>query len=545
MENIDYRKFKTPFYEVEVSDSEGNRKVKLPHHILRLINRVEIYEVYSNDEVQEFGTLTINFIEGSREPASPDATLGTQGLYKIPLEGDTIDTDISGSLTNRVGIITDLRFSGNSGITFITEKEKNTGRIDNSTQVNVVGQETTREHTRDKKSPLFLFQERNQIKVTWGYKEDPDTIREFVGHIITVQTEYPENEQIKTTITCQEPAAFLDQIAATKGIPFGKKVNTSNGNSIVIFEDSPTSTLIKDLCDKSDMACIVSQHLPAEKVDKDKQKVWLAGESFTEFMNRLAKMNNSYWRIIIDPKTRKQTLVFVKKVDFEAKTILANDNLLTFKNPGSILKRVSIKADFGGIIGNAEKSIDKDGNETKEQDKEGEARLKQFKSADNTKPEEWLDADPTKNNAVPSAKGVVNGVLSGSYSGKVNNNPSDDKSVREDVSANKAAQMARLINIEFTTIGYTKLRPGVVEIKGIGVRYSGKYRLLTVTHTIDESGYITKCNGISQSLAFGGVKVQDAPKGQETEEQVSVKQFNAPNAQDDIISKLNQLQGIK
>src|SRR5690606_4309257 len=149
----------------------------------------------------------------------------------------------------------------------------------------------------------------------------------------------------------------------------------------------------------------------------------------------------------------------------------------------------------------------------------------QFKPTGSTKKAELLDADATKNNPVPAAKNVVDGVLAGEYTGNVTNNPTESKATVEDVSKNKAALLGRLINIEFTTIGYTQLRPGVVEIGGIGVRYSIKYRILTTNHILDNTGYMTKCTGVSQSLATGGVKVQDAPTGQESEEQVTLQQF--------------------
>src|SRR6266478_6602950 len=188
-----YSKFKTPFYEIQVSDSTGKRKVELPHHILRLVEKVEVFETFQTSENKEFGTLTVHFIEGSREPANKDVSIGTEGLYSVPLEKDNSDLDISGSLTNRTGIITDLRFSGNSGITFLIDEEKRSGKVDNTAQKNVINQKTIRQHNRESSAPLFLFQERNQIKVTWGYKEDPQTVRSFIGHIIMVQTDFPES----------------------------------------------------------------------------------------------------------------------------------------------------------------------------------------------------------------------------------------------------------------------------------------------------------------------------------------------------------------
>jgi phage protein D len=535
-----YNKFKTPFYDLEISDSTGKRKVKLPHHIMRLVEKVDILEAFQTGENQEFGTLTVVFTEGSREPASPDATLGTKGLYQIPIEGNNVDMEIAGSLTNRTGILTDLRFSGSGGITFLTKSETKKGKIDRSTQKNVVGKKTTRKHTREDKAPIFLFQERNRIKVTWGYLEDPQTVRSFVGQIIMVATEFPESGQPRTTITCQEPAAFLDQIAPTKGIPFGQRVKTTKGNSIVTFTDIATDKVLRDIASKAGMATIISKNLPAETVDKDKQKMWIAGESFNEFMNRLAEMHNAYWRIVINPKTDRETLIFVKKTDFEARVIITEKNLLFYKVPGSILKSVNIKADVGGIIGNSRKNIDNEGNLVEEGNKDGSVQVRQYISSETNKKEEFIDADPTGNNPIPSAKNIVNNILGGEYTGTVTATPVESKSVNEDRAASAAANMAKLISIEFNTIGYTKLSPGVVEVRGIGVRYSGKYRLITVQHVIDNTGYVTKCVGVSHSFG-AGVKISDAPAGQEGgDSKVRLEQFSDSSPRDQIDSQIGR-----
>lgn len=541
-----YGKFKTPFYEIKISDSTGKREVTLPHQVARLVEKVDIMESFMNTEGQDFGTITVSFFEGSREPASPDASLGTQGLYQVTSDGQNVDMQIAGSLTNRSGVITDLRFSGNNGITFLTAAEQKSGKIDTTTQLNVIDQKTTRAHKRENKSPVFLFQERNRIKVTWGYKEDPATKRSFVGQIILVQSEFTESGT-RTTITAQEPSAFLDQIAPTKGIPFGQRVTTSKGNSIVVFNDIATDQILRDISSKAGMAVIISKNLPAPTVDKDKQKMWIAGESFTEFMNRLASMHHSTWKIAIDPKTGKETLVFIKKTDFEERTIISDKSLLTFKGPGSLIKNVNIRADFGGIIGNSQKNINREGEPGEETDKDGTSQLRQFKSSSTEKKEEWLDADPTQNNPVLAAKNMVNNVLGGEYTGVVENNPSDSKSTNSDTSSLRAADSAKLISLDFTTIGYTKLTPGVVELRGIGVRYSGKYRLITVTHTLDSTGYSTKCTGISHALAKGGVKVEDAPPGQDSDEKVLVQQFKdtRPTSETSPRDELDTLQGTK
>ena len=122
---FDYNNFITPFYEIEVSDAARKRKVKLPHHLIRLVTKIEINEAFASPEnMNGATTATISFVEGSREPASQDPSLGTSGLYQMSVEGKGVDMDVAGSITNRFGSIVDLRFSGNSGITFLSSSEK-------------------------------------------------------------------------------------------------------------------------------------------------------------------------------------------------------------------------------------------------------------------------------------------------------------------------------------------------------------------------------------------------------------------------------------
>jgi phage protein D/phage baseplate assembly protein gpV len=72
------------------------------------------------------------------------------------------------------------------------------------------------------------------------------------------------------------------------------------------------------------------------------------------------------------------------------------------------------------------------------------------------------------------------------------------------------------------TIGNPKLRAGdTIEIKGLGKRFSGKYRLSKVTHTINESGYITQFE-VSQAytstlLQSLRKKISDTPSPNEQE----------------------------
>lgn len=519
--SVDYRNFKTPYFEIEIGDSTGKKLVNLPHHILRLVTKVEIFE--SGLNIDE-GLITISFVEGSREPALVDSQAGTEGLYNIPMTGNSTDMQISGSISNRVGSVLDLRFSGDNGITFLTETERKQGKVDNRVQVSVQGKQVTRKHKVEQSRPTFLFQERNQVKVTWGYKEDLSTRRSIRGYILTLNQTFPEDGNPTTTITCRTTKGPANQIAPSTPVTFGRRIKTGKGNSIVTFEDLHTDKLIREICAKAGIPCIVSQNLPAPIVDKDKQKIWLAGQSFTEFMTELARRHNCHFEFIPDPKTGVDTIVFIKRTDFESKLVLQDPNLLTYKAPGSILKSVKINADFTAFPGNQQGTVTKTAEVSSHNVDNPEVQVRQFEDSTG-KSEEFTALDPIQSNPVQGLKSVINNVAGGKYTGTFDNNPSEAQVASPDVAQIRTDETWRNIQVDFDTIGYTKIIPGVIELKNIGVRYSGKYRIISVNHIIDSSGYVTQVKASSMSLPSGGVKIQETEKTTTPPEQVDTQLF--------------------
>lgn len=545
---LDYRQFKTPYYEITIGDAAWNRKVKLPDHILRLVDKIEMTETMYVPEVnEEPTTLTITFIEGSREPASPDHKLGNKGLYQIasenPLNEKSVDTAIAGSLTNRPGIITDLRFSGSGGITWLTESEKKTGKVDNKAQKNVQDKTTTRKYKQELDQPMFLFNERNIIKVTWGYKEN-NYKRSASFRIMTIATDFAEAGQPLTTITAYSTLIPLDQIATKKGVPFSKKtVVTRSGHKIEIQEDLKTEDLLKDICKKAGMNCILSDNLPAAQIDKDKQKIWPAGESLTQFLKKLADMHGCVFEIQINPQTGVDTLIFLKRDDFEKRTIIRDKELLYWKSSGSILKRVAITADFGHVGGAAKTGLDEVGDNQSEDTMSNERLLVD----ENKKSEKPAAVDPTGSNAIPAVKNISEKVANGGTTGKVDNTPVKSKGIVQDRAQVEANNRNRLVTIEFTTLGYPKLTTGIVEIGGIGIRYSGKYRIFRVTHTLNAQGYICTANGTSHTIGAGGVTpLPDTPKTEEdkmTDEQLFKPSNPKTSMNEDPLEKLQKFRG--
>jgi hypothetical protein len=528
---FDYDKFRTPYYEIEVSDPSNKRKVKLPHHILRLVTKIEINEAYVSPENQ-FGatTATISFVEGSREPASQDPSMGTSGLYQMSLDGENTDMDIAGSITNRVGSIVDLRFSGSSGITFITDTEKKTGKVEDQFQPNVDKKLTTRKHKKETQAPKFLFDAYNLVHITWGYREDPTTIRKIVLSIINVETMFSDSGPTTINVLCSDKGALLNQIVPKSAKAFGE-VLSYKGNAIIDFKDLKTDALIQKIAKDSGMATIVSQNILSDTLDKNHQKMWIAGESFHEFLTKLAVTQNCYYKIINNPKTAKPTIYFIKRDDFEAKPPIAKDKyfLLEYKQPGCLIRSVTVNADFVSPTGSASRATDDEGDVVGD---ERQVAIQQYKSK-----EGQVIVDPTQD---PAVAGVADGILGGNYTGSVKLTPNQNPEFHSGQAKTQADTASRLVQIDLMTLGYTRFTPGVFNIGNIGVRYSGKYRILNVVHTIDGSGYSCRMSGSTHSLTSGGTKIPDAVPGQDEERTVEVQQFDGK-----VRDKLDADQGVK
>ena len=529
---MDYDKFKDPFFEIKVGDSTGKRMVNLPHHILRLCQKIEITETF---EADQYSMIQLTFIEGSREPASQDPRLGTKGLYHLPIEGGSrTDLDIAGSITNRVGTLADLRFSGSSGITFTSANEIRTGKIDNRVQKNVDGANVTRSHTREPKSPVFLFQERNQVQIRWGYKSDPSTVRSIRGYIVMLNVNYPDSAQVTTTITCHTAKFAVDQIAPRSGVPFGTRERVG-GNSVITFKDPKSNDLIKKICSDAGLKCIVSDDLLNANHDRHHMKVWVAGESFAQFLNKLAEEHDAVWDIIPDPKTGEDTLIFLRQNALYSRPIKGTTILLAYKQPGSILHSVEVNADFGFVGGFASLGTDPNGDQVKNSTDTGEKAIQLYK-ADN-KTQQVVDYKPTSNNPVKSAQAITDKILNGQATGKAEINPSttgEQQQFSEAADVTAKEQMSRAITLGFQTLGYTRLSPGAAFFDNLGVRYSGTYRIINVTHTLEPGGYTCRGNATSYALSELGIPVPEAEKPEGKEKQVTINLFK-PAAKDTTV----------
>ena len=180
------------------------------------------------------------------------------------------------------------------------------------------------------------------------------------------------------------------------------------------------------------------------------------------------------------------------------------------------IKSVTINADFANPSGAGRGSTDSVGDKL-EHDEQVDAV--QFKG------KEGQQVPDIKN--VETVKGITENLLGGDYTGNYELTPNENSDYNKGQSLGQAYVTSRLILIDITSVGYPKFIPGTYNVGGLGLRYSGKYRILNVEHVIDSSGYVTRMTGSTASLPQGGTAIPEAAPGKETEGFVGSQLFRS------------------
>jgi len=527
--DFQYDKFKTHFFQIEVGDAAGNNMTLLPPTLHKLVEKLEITETLA--ECLHSTQITITFIEGSREPFSQKYGVSSSSLY----------TDAQ--VPNSSGMLCDLLFSQIVAAPSISLPQipeaigAAIGLIsDTLSSIGVLGSASPApekqlgdKEVAPKRAMKYVFEEKNMVRVSWGYREDLENVRKVSGRIQIVTSQFPESGHPKLVVTCLPSTSFLDQITPKKGITFYKQslsgLDETTGTPVYTFEDMPTKDIVKQICDKAGMSCIVSENLLSPKVDKYHVKTIPAGKSFHQFFKEVAKSSGAYYIAFIDPKTNKDTIAMISRSEWEQKPIIPNDSLLYYKAPGSILKTANIKADFSSPTGTTITGTGANGQSTAASSTSGQESTVFFEGA------QQADANPASGNVIPSAKALNDNVAKndGYIAGKVINSPqADDPQTMLENSKAVAGCQGKLIMLDFTAMGFPRLRPGVVKFSGLGQRYTGQYNITTITHTIDSNGY--DCRGLALGNAtYGGtgVNIQKATKGQESDTNMNLFKSSA------------------
>lgn len=511
----DYSKFRTPFYEIEIGNTLGKNMKPLPPQIARLIERVEITETLC---CNSFNQITITFIEGSREPFKV-----TKGQYAPQ---DIYPSGGEGLLSNQSGMLVDLRMS-TGGLTstipnlkalvpaFVGKALDALGGSKNGKSNDIPAPVLEEEEIPVKKENIhFLFEQRNQVKVTWGYKEDPLSRRVVRGYIMMVSSEFPENGTPKVTIVCHDGKAIADQLVTKNAKSWGNKISSgaSESNSTMFeFEDLPIEELIPKIAGDIGIDYISSDSYIVDSPGEGYQVKWMPGESLHQFLSRMSRLFNAHYEIKTNPKTGEDILIFMSREDWEKYPVISDHSLMTYRGNGSILKSVNITADYGAPVESFMKSINEEGGIVSV---ENRTVGKPLFDAENQQAN-----NPLSSNTPPLASGIDK--MAGGTSGAVAVSPDGTPAVVKAKAANNTMKQAgNIVALEFSTLGFTKLSPGNIKFSGIGDRYTGVYHVERVTHTLDSSGYNCKGYATSFKNAQGGVN----PKGNVKKESSNFKE---------------------
>lgn len=510
----EYDKFKTPFFEISIGDSQGSNMTALPPQLARLVEKVDINETLC---CNSFNQITIVFNEGSREPYNVDGASAPEDVY--PSGGQP------SGLSNQSGMLTDLRIpTGGLAIpvtlpTILTSP----GSTLSLSLLNAPP-------TPDVEPVLpaipidtdihYLLQQRNQVSVKWGYKESPDTVRIASAYIMMVTSEFPEAGTPKVTVVCHDSSAAADQIVTNKSRRFGLPVpsgtvNESTGKPLFEEQDLPIHLVLAEFCDVTD--CIISLDFRAKLFEQSKTKQWFAGHSLHQFLSEMARRHNAVYKFLINPGTGKDTLIFISREDWEQYPIVGDESLFHYRGNGSLIKSVNIRADFGGPVGTFLKGINEEGGHIERNAPAVTETL--FAS------EKQQDNSPLGANSIQlaaKAEKAARGGLSGAAQVSAETAPENLKDLSRN---NTNKQGSNLVSLDFSCLGFTLLSPGTLKFSGIGERYTGFYNVKTVTHSLGSDGYQCKGTAVSFKNSKGGVSLTD-DKIQQGIEQVSLDLFN-------------------
>lgn len=513
----DYEKYKTPFYKIRVAPASSSNYIDLPDAIARLIKKVEIVE--SQESCIYNHQITIVMAEGSRDPYAYTADAADPNVYSLGESG--------GALTNKSGLIPDLRYSsGGVGITAVSPA--NAAKALAGLQAAATEDITVYSNSVTGKAPTYLFQEFNKVEITWGYLENPITHRTIRSIIYVWQTEFPDAGQPETTITCLGANALYNQLAFSKNIDLNKidlsktLIDPVTGEIAQDFIGLATNEVIELICDKVGIKHYVSDKIEPKNLPEGKFRKLPKGKNVDSFFSELARETQCHYIAFIDHKTDDFSIIFVPKQEYDKQVGISQDYLFAYKTPNSILKSLTVRADFSGFFGAYTGAQKSNGKSTEVVSESGETVTVAFENTGiaNPSPASGQNKLAIAQNASTTFANLTQ--QADMNPNAVNQNYAQQKTINDAYCAKN-----RIVAIEFTCLGFSRLAPPqTIKFSNIGDRYSGRYHLLTVTHTLDENGYSCKGSATNYRLGAGGQPANNATKGVDQPiEMISVPAF--------------------
>jgi len=483
---------KNPFYRIEVTSYDGLRKAALTENIQRLITSIELLETTTTGEDDGTNQLTVNFSQTHYLPE--DGGLRPQA------------SKVFGEITNRPNAILDLRFDSEKGFTFVSKDELETEQTNRTRTVN-----------RKQEPIVFLFQEQNIIEITWGYLE-PYSARTRKFRITSVEATGDATNDGKIKLICTDMSFQETETSPNNGVIFQEEVSGKTENLTLkqtLFKVADAFDLkliynerdVDKMPDGKDTTLDPNNPESAFIVDKlptDKAFRIPRGMTYRQFLNDLAARYQS--RIEYDTDSDGKQVVRFISITKLFKTPIQT---LSYKNPDGLMKNYKIVAlDRYGITKTSVGSV------------ENEQEL--YVPTQVTEANEQLSQVFDENAEARIQKSL--GVKTSGFS-ETRPKPSEDKAedTIEETANQVSNSMVYTTTIEVNTVGHPDFKPRTFVIDNIGVRYSGEYRMLTITHVIGLNGYECKMVGNRAEVSEGGVEASTYVGNQEfVKTQVSV-----------------------
>lgn len=535
MSLIDRSQMRHPFFEVLIGPpgAKVSEMVKLPAELRRLISSFEYTEAIDGGKGSA-ARIRLIFYDSDHKSASVlDRTLeqtgGTQTISYLDPEQVR-----NGKLLNKR---IKAKKEEIAKTVIKSPDDKESIKLRNSRLKEV------RELENKRKNVRFLIQERNTIQVIWGYKNHDGKIQKLSnriarGEILQINHkasagDIPLTEVLAVDIGSGEMSAIYPK----KGINFDNetvnehiKIGSPKGISIKRLDGTYLARKSTDPARIDDIFEAIAQsflnnartniQLTKEELELDIQdsnssRTWAQGTNLHSFLKNLAEklyanyfitteLNDGKLRVVLNLISKR---IFEENIKFHfAWKSNLNDAGIEHSKTSSLvfntMKSFNLALYPGGGSGASSSGICSKDKKLVGHVSNVDIRFsaKLYEQREKLKlPQKLDDRNPDSAKNIDST-GVA------TYSAACN--PEQHEST-----ANRlAGRMERGIKITFVTIGIPQLTPRVVKVSNIGVRHSGLYSLLSVTHKIsDADGYICNCVGESNVVASGGVDVESPP----------------------------------
>lgn len=457
------------FYRMKVTSYDGQHTIELPESILKLITDVTISEASYSDADGGYPSLAITLNETLTSPAP--------------------------------GAILDLRFDSEQGFTYISKDEMESGLY------------RSKRDTSAKPQPVvFVFGGNNKIEIEWGLLEPTKVSRKREFSIQSVNVQGGGNGHGTVTINAMDGRMTATKINIDKGISYVDPVRHYSLKQVLWFVTRAMGIELwfdgqhvnaKPPFAKEFVAKRTQIGGDTAPADPSTPIVHPRGMSLHEFVKDLANEYSSAYEYGRDQFSGKEALYFTYR-EMRYKSV---DRTFSYKSTDDVVlsyKVDSVEGSFNPVTG-ASSTVD--GGEI------SASLYMQLVEADNKQGGAQKQAtDKVPQPANPNQVKQVKDNLDRNYVGQSVTSPSNDPAAVQNEAESLYAKSRYMSALNLTTLGHPDYKPGLIQMENIGRRYSKKYRMFTVQHKLNNSGYQCTWSGMSHYDTDAGVNADDAAR---------------------------------